>query len=189
MPRFRSRREGAVFASADDTARIAACRQRQHAAGGARIHVVESRWRMGGSVQPGPAPVQSDAPARRRRPPPSRPGTGTNRRLTTRRRNRTFQAGGFPAVAGFEDRSEGRQTPHGYWGLIAGGTKKGTNGCGTVAPRQLTGTAPLRNAVLPMHKASSRVRCTAINVNPELGNHRPILRPGSARSPHEYASH
>ena len=106
------------------------------------------------------------------------------RRLTTRRRNRTFPARACPAVAGFEDRQEGRQTPHGCWGLLAGGTTKGTTGHGTAAVRQPTGSAPIRNAVLRVHKDSSRALRAALRVNPELRNHSPILRLGSASSDH-----
>ena len=122
---------------------------------------------------------------------PFRSRTGTYRRLTTRRRNRTFQARDYPAVAGFEDRQEGRQTPRGCWGLLAGGTAEGTTGHdtarATAAVRQPTGSPPIPNAVLRVHEASSRVRCAGLDVNPGPGTHRPILRPRSASSHHDRA--
>jgi hypothetical protein len=59
--------------------------------------------------------------------------------------------------------------------LLAEGTKKGTNRNATAELRQLTDTTPLRNVVLAVHQASSRMVFAAIDVSPELGNHRPIL--------------
>ncbi len=100
-------------------------------------------------------------------------------------------SGGLPRPAGFEDRPQGRQTSDGCWELLAGGTEKGTNGYSTArvtaAVRQATGSPPIPNAVLPVHQASSTVLCAAIDVNPELANHRPILRPRSASSHHDCA--
>ena len=81
--------------------------------------------------------------------------------------------------------------PRPRWVPDVEGTAEGTNAHdtarATAAMTQPTGSPPIPNAVLGVHEASNAAVCAAIDANPGPGNHRPILRPGSASSHHDRA--
>jgi hypothetical protein len=82
----------------------------------------------------------------------------------TRRRNRTFQAGGCPALPVLKTGRKRAKPPMGARGCSPGATEKGTNAYdtarATAALTQPISSAPITNSILPLHQASSQ--CSAL---------------------------